>query len=55
MRIRSSDYVLNDGKLYAKQIFTCRKKGCPNFDKDVKTVYVPLQVSEDTEAKSTEA
>ena len=54
MRIRSSDYVLNDGKLFAKQIFTCRKKDCPNFDKDVKTVYVPLQVSEDTEAKSTE-
>lgn len=51
MRIKTSDYVLNDGKLFARQIFTCRKKDCPNFGKDVKIVYAPLNVSEDTEAK----
>ena len=51
MRIRTSDYVMNDGKLFARQIFTCRNKNCANFDKDVKTVYEPLTVSEDTEAK----
>jgi len=51
MRIKSSDYVLNDGKLFGRQILTCRKKDCPNFGKDVKTIYSPLSVSEDSEAK----
>lgn len=54
MRIKSGDYVMNGGKLYVRQIFTCRNKKCPNFEKDVKTIYLPLPVSEDTEASSEE-
>lgn len=50
MRIQSSGYVLNKGKLFAKQVLVCRKKDCKNFNKEVKTVYVPLEVSEDSEA-----
>lgn len=50
MRIRVSDYVLNEGHLSARQVFTCRKKDCPNFGKDVKTVYIPLNVSQDSQA-----
>lgn len=51
MRIKSSDYVLNDGKLFARQILTCRKKDCPNNGKDVRVVYNPLTVSDDPEAE----
>ncbi len=50
MRIQSSEYVLNQGKLFAKQILVCRKKDCSNYNKEVKTVYVPLEVSEDSGA-----
>ena len=50
MRIKVSDYVLNNGKLYNKMVLTCRKKDCPNYGKDVKTIYNALDVSEDPEA-----
>jgi len=42
---------MNEGKLFTKQILTCRKKDCPNSGKDVKTIYTPMIVSEDAEAK----
>jgi hypothetical protein len=51
MRIRSTKYVVNDGKLFTRQILTCRKKDCPNFGKDVKTIYNSLPVSQDNEAQ----
>lgn len=54
MRIKASEYVLNDGKLFSKQILTCRNKKCSNFDKDVKVIYTPLAVTEDTDATATE-
>jgi len=54
MRIKASEYVLNDGKLFSKQILTCRNKKCSNFDKDVKIIYTPLAVTEDTDATATE-
>ena len=50
MRIKGSEYVLNDGKLFSKQVLTCRNKNCSNFDKDVKVIYTPLAVTEDSEA-----
>lgn len=52
MRIKSSGYVLNDGKLFKKQVLTCRKKDCANFGKDVKIIYNPLDVSEDANAEA---
>ena len=54
MRIKASEYVLNDGKLFSKQTLTCRNKKCQNFDKDVKIIYPPLEVSEDSEAQATD-
>ena len=54
MRIKSSDYVRNDGNLFLRQILTCRKRDCPNYEKDVKNLYEPLTVSEDTQAEATE-
>jgi len=51
MRIKYSDYVLNEGKLFNKMVLTCRKKDCPNFGKEVKTIYNPLDVVNDPEAK----
>ena len=52
MRIKSSGYVLNDGKLFTKQVLTCRKKDCPNYEKDVKIIYNPLPVTEDSNAEA---
>ena len=54
MRIKASDYVMNDGNLFLRQILTCRKRDCPNYEKDVKNLYEPLTVSEDTQAEATE-
>ena len=52
MRIRASEYVTNNGGIYVKQILTCRKKDCPNFDKDVDIVYTSLgDISEDSNAE----
>ena len=51
MRIKATDYVMNDGKLFTKQMFTCRNKTCPNHDKDVKAIYIPMVVSQDNEAQ----
>lgn len=51
MRIKSNDYVLNEGKLFSKMVYTCRKKDCPNFGMEVATEYIPLNVSEDPDAK----
>ena len=51
MRIKSTDYVMNDGKLFLKQTFTCRNKNCSYHGKDVKSVYTPLVVSQDNEAQ----
>lgn len=42
MRIKGSSYVTKDGQIYVKQILTCRKKSCSNFNKDVKSIYTPL-------------
>ena len=50
MRIKYTDYVMNDGKLFVKQMFTCRNKTCPNHGKDVKAIYTPLVVTQDSEA-----
>lgn len=56
MRIKSTDYVSNEGRIYARQILTCRKKDCSNFGKDVKTIYNPLgNVVEDSNAEVEEA
>ena len=52
MRIKSSGYVVNDGKLFAKQVLTCRNKNCANFGKDVKVIYNPLDVTEDENAEA---
>lgn len=52
MRIKSSDYVTNNGALYFRQTFTCRKKDCPNFGLDVKSIYMPLNVVNDNDAAS---
>ena len=51
MRIKATDYVMNDGKLFIKQTFTCRNKTCPNHGKDVKSIYTPLVVSQDNDAQ----
>lgn len=50
MRIKASGYVTNGGKVFMKQVLTCRKKDCPNYDKDVKTIYNALETKEDSEA-----
>lgn len=50
MRIKSTGYVTNGGKLYSKQIMTCRKKDCINHDLNVKSLYNALSVVEDNEA-----
>lgn len=51
MRIKSNNFVMNDGKLFSKLVYTCRNKKCPNYDLDVETIYQPLEVSEDPDAK----
>ena len=51
MRIKSNDYVLNDGKLFSKMVYTCRNKKCANYDTEVATEYIPLNVTEDPDAK----
>lgn len=50
MRIKASGYVTNGGKVFMKQVLTCRKKDCPNYDKAVKTIYNALETKEDSEA-----
>lgn len=56
MRIKSTDYVTNNGQIFSKQILTCRKKDCPNFGKDVKIIYHPLgNLEEDSNAEVEEA
>lgn len=52
MRIKSSDYVTNNGALFFRQTFTCRKKDCPNYGEDVKSIYMPLNVLNDSDAES---
>lgn len=51
MRIKSSDYVTNNGALFFRQTFTCRKKDCPNYGEDVKSIYMPLNVLNDSDAE----
>ena len=52
MRIKGSSYVTNNGGIYIKQIYTCRKKDCPNFGKDVTAKYSSLgDLTEDSEAE----
>ena len=51
MRILYTDYVMNDGKLFTKQMFTCRNKTCPNHGKEVKAIYTPLTVTQDNDAQ----
>lgn len=51
MRIKSNDYVLNDGKLFSKMVYTCRNKKCANYNMNVATEYEPLSVTEDPDAK----
>jgi uncharacterized protein involved in tolerance to divalent cations len=51
MRIKGSTYVTKDGQIYVRQILTCRKKSCSNFNKDVKSIYTPLgNLVEDSDA-----
>jgi len=52
MRIKTSDYVMNNGVLSARMVLTCRNKECANFGKDVKTIYTPIPVTQDSEAPS---
>ena len=54
MRIKSSEYVLNNGELFNKMTLTCRNKKCTNYDKEVKIVYAPLAVSNDNNAQASE-
>jgi hypothetical protein len=55
MRILSTEYVQNEGQIFTKQTFTCRKKDCKNNGKEVKIVYIPLgNIVEDSEAGGTE-
>ena len=51
MRIVKSGYVTNGNKLFTRQTFSCRNKECPNYGKDVKTVYNALKVTEDDNAE----
>ena len=51
MRIVKSGYVTNGNKLFNRQTFSCRNKECPNYGKDVKTVYNALKVTEDDNAE----
>ncbi|WP_034452447.1 hypothetical protein [Butyrivibrio sp. AE2032] len=53
MRITATDYVVNNGNLFTRQILTCRNKNCQNFGKEVKTIYTPMVVSEDNNAEVT--
>lgn len=56
MRIKGTQYVTNKGGIFVKQIYTCRKKDCPNFGKDVATKYSSLgNLTEDSEAEVEEA
>lgn len=51
MRIRNSGYVSNGGKLFRRQELSCMNKDCANGGKTVKTIYIPLDVTEDTNAE----
>lgn len=51
MRIMATDYVMNNGNLFTRQILTCRNKNCNNFGKEVKTIYLPMQITEDPNAE----
>ena len=56
MRIVRTNFVQNEGKLFRKQVLTCRNKKCANYQKDVKTVYTPLgNIAEDSNAEVEEA
>lgn len=50
MRIKYAGYVENGGQLFNKMVLTCRKKDCPNYEKEVETKYDPLNVVEDPNA-----
>lgn len=50
MRIKYAGYVENGGQLFNKMVLTCRKKDCPNYEKDVETKYNSLNVVEDPNA-----
>lgn len=55
MRIMATSYVTNEGRIFVKQDFTCRKRDCPNYDKLVKSVYAPLgDIQEDENAEDNE-
>lgn len=50
MRITASSYVMNEGTLSMKQEFICRNKTCGNYNKIVRTQYIPLHYTDDSEA-----
>ena len=50
MRIKSGGYVQNGGQIFNKMVLVCRKKDCPYFDKEVKTIYNPIEVTQDPDA-----
>ena len=54
MRVDESGYVQNEGKIYLKQTFTCRNKNCSNHGKEVKSIYMPLTITDDPQAEVTE-
>lgn len=51
MRIDESGYVVNDGKFYLKQTYKCRNRNCSNYNKEVESIYNPLDVTVDTNAE----
>lgn len=50
MRVDESGYVQNEGTVYLKQTFTCRNKNCKNYGKEVESIYMPLEITDDPDA-----
>lgn len=48
MKITSNKFVQRADGSYAKRLrFSCVSKQCPNFNKVIKTEYIPMEVVED--------
>lgn len=46
-QIIKSAYVIKDGKLFRKMVYSCRNKECSNFEKEIHKEYVELPVKEE--------
>lgn len=44
MRMASKGYVMKGDKLFKKIAYFCRNKNCPDFNKEVKDDYIPLDL-----------